>query len=380
MNRHFIIVVCCAYVAAGCSVFDPTLIPDAGEATDAPVDDMEVDDAPPSTARGCATTGSREPPAAPTVGDPAGDEELSLSLYDIRLNQGNEWRSIGLNLDNICSTDPSPIVECDPADGRSDSVLDGDEGIDNTFGQEIFPLVSLVFPDIETISRAGPRTGNGLVMLTLKGWNGTPNDPRVEVAIAQSIDSVPGDGSDTPPTVNFVDFTAQDLAGVEYPDPKLDGNDWVWLRSDTVLNAVDIPKVKDDRAYVADGQLVARLPDRVDIVFSGVNQGVRVRLTGGIIVGTLPDAGSTPSSFTFAGRWSIVDILDTTAAVGTCPGQTEYTLLLNKLMSVADVRSAAGTGGVGIACDAISLGVTFDAVRSRLAGISDARPLPNGCE
>ncbi|MFT5357854.1 MAG: hypothetical protein ACI9KE_005091, partial [Polyangiales bacterium] len=49
------------------------------------------------------------------------------------------------------------------------------------------------------------------------------------------------------------------------------------------------------------------------------------------------------------------------------------------LLIIADVRSSAGSGGDGVECDAISIGVTFRAVAGRWAGLGPSVPLPNPC-
>jgi hypothetical protein len=53
--------------------------------------------------------------------------------------------------------------------------------------------------------------------------------------------------------------------------------------------------------------------------------------------------------------------------------------LTNLLNDVADVRSASGTGGEGVPCNAISLGVVFQGYRARWGGITNGPPLANAC-
>lgn len=162
------------------------------------------------------------------------------------------------------------------------------------------------------------------------------------------------------------------------PVPTWDGQDWLWVREESFFRGdIEMPQVRDDNAYVADGKLVVLLPDRVDINFSSEVRGVTVRLTDGRIVAPIEGDRLTP--VTIGGRWSVLDLLSTANTIGVCVGDTEYNLLVNQLDTVADVRSQPGTGGPDVPCDAISVGITFEGYRVRLAGTEAAPPPPDGC-
>ena len=47
--------------------------------------------------------------------------------------------------------------------------------------------------------------------------------------------------------------------------------------------------------------------------------------------------------------------------------------------TIADIRSAAGSGGEGVRCDAISLGVQFTGSRLRWGGLTPGPPVRNVC-
>ena len=68
------------------------------------------------------------------------------------------------------------------------------------------------------------------------------------------------------------------------------------------------------------------------------------------------------------------------SSIGVCPGDTEFTILQNALNNIADIRATPGTGGAGVTCDALSVGVTFQGYRARVAGLTPGQPLPNQCE
>lgn len=306
--------------------------------------------------------------------------EVVWALRDARLNQDSEaWRDIGLNLDGLCSTNPAPRVECDPRRDDAMPLIDGNQGIDNAFGGEVLPLVNLAFPGLQNTADTARDLGTGALVLRVRGWNGEMNDNRVEVTVGQSVFGVATDGTDTPPEIEVVDFAPQVPGTMELaPTPVWDGQDWLWLRDESFLRGdLEMPQVRDDNAYVADGKLVIVLPDRVDINFSSEVRGVTVRLTDARIVATI--AGDRLTPVTIAGRWSVFDLLSTANTIGVCVGDTEYNLLANQLDTVADVRSQPGSGGPGVACDAISVGITFEGYRARIAGTEPAPPPPDGC-
>ncbi|MBX3249850.1 MAG: hypothetical protein KF901_21915 [Myxococcales bacterium] len=367
----------------GCQVFDPALVAPPADAAEPEVDSGPVD------AGGAVTcsdgTPLRRPPPRP-AGDAGGDQTIIIGLRDVGLRQtGDSWRDIGFDLDGLCTETALSDVECvPPADVAVQ--LDGNGGIDNAF-HSLFEVVNLVFPELASTAVMSALDGVGVVTLTIRGWNGTRNDARVDVSLAQSVAGIPGTGQAAPPDVEIRgdDYRVYPAGSGEgatpLPRPAWDGEDWLWVRDEAFfMNNPEQPRVRDNNAYIADGQLVVRLPDRVEIIFAGDEQGIRVLLTDGYAVGTFDEAFERVSPMTVAGRWSVLDMLDTAAAVGICAGSTEYNILQNKLNEVADVRAVPGTGGMDVECDAVSIGVNFEGYRVRIAGLTPGQPLPNVCD
>lgn len=314
-------------------------------------------------------------PARPSLdGD---GSEVSFGLKEIVLDQrGDVWRDIGFNLDELCSVPPTPAVECvPPAFPDALPATDGNGGIDNQFGAELVPLFDLAFPTFANSAHNAAEEGVGVVVLRVRGWSGEANDARVDVTFSQSV----GAGSGvTPPEIEARDYQLYAPGTSTRILPSWDGNDWVWLRDDTFLFAdLEQPLMRDDNAYVADNQLVVALPDRVSLVF-GESSVLEIRLTDSVLVGRLE--GNRLTSPSLGGRWSIIDLLSTAGGAGVCPGEPEYDLFTNQLNQVADVRSTPGSGGAGTVCDAISIGVTFEGYRVRVAGLLPGRPSSALCE
>lgn len=349
-------------VLVGCNAFDGSLVSDGG-----------------------AGTVGRTPPPRPLASTEGPDmfEVIDFALKDVALNQdGERWRSIGFNLDGLDSRGALPDVECVPPRPTASREVDGEEGIDNSFGHNLFPLINLVIPGIDDIALMSEQEGLGAVLLRLRGWNGQDEDPRVEVTLAQSVFAVQGDGSDEPPEFELRDFvpyaTAADTERM--PLPAWDGTDWFFARRDSfVMDDEERPKIRDDNAFVSGRNLVMRLPDRVEILFPGPENGVSVRLTDAVAVGRIGDDLETIGPVVIGGRWALNDLLETAQAVGVCVEDSEYTLLRNQLDTIADIRTTAGTGGEGVPCDAVSIGITFMGYRGNWAGLTPGQALPNIC-
>lgn len=354
-------------VLAGCQVYDPTLLErDAGRDGGAG-----------------GTCVGRRPPPRPTTPDGDNVPEIYFGLRDVVLDQeeGSLWAQLGYNLDGYCTGQPVFASACQPGRGATRPPPDGEEGIDNVFGSDLFPLVEVVTPGLEATARAAQMEGVGLPVMRLRNWNGEPNDPRVHVTITQAVVTVPPESDGSVPEIEIVDFRAQLPGGGAAPPPAWEGEDYVWVRADTFLSGdVEEPLVYDDNAYVVDRHVIIRLPDRIEILFPADDVGVMVRLTGGLAVGRINEAGTMLEDIVVAGRWGTVDLLRTAENVGVCMGTTEYNVLRSQLDGIVDVRSDVGSDGTGVECDAISLGVGFTGFRLQLGGVAAGRPLVSACD
>lgn len=358
MLTRWIVAILALAWTSGCQVYDPSIVRDPG------------------------TCAGRRPPPRPDIEDDDGEMELVIGLRDVVLNQegGDLWADLGFNLDGFCTAPPENARECEPA-GSSAPVRDGNDGIDNTFGRDLFPLVNATVPGLEETARAAQLAGIGFPVLRIRHWNGEANDPRVEVTITQAVASAPANADGSLPDVVIDEFRAENPDGTPADPPVWDGRDWAWMRADTFLAGnSDQPLVRDDNAYVADDFVVTTLPDRVEILFQADNAGVLVRLTGGLAVGRLTADRMRMEDVIVAGRWSVIDLLQTAENVGVCMGTPQYNVLSARLEAIVDVRSDVGSGGPGIECDAISLGVGFTGFRMQWAGLAEGRSLVSLCD
>jgi len=310
-------------------------------------------------------------------------DTLDFLLKDVVLKQeGDSWRDIGFDLDHLNSTGDEPVVECVPPHRTARPEVDGTEGIDNAFGHQLFPLVSLVVTDVDLTARMSEEEGLGAIFLRIRGYNGLADDPRVDVTVAQTVFGTPGSPDDTaPPVLDVHDYQGYLPDGSLAPFPAWDGNDWFWVRAESFAAGDESrPRIQDNNAYVVDHQLVLHLPDGVEIVFPGPTQGVAATITDGVIVGRISEDFTSLGPVIIAGRWPVPAILETAQALDVCPGDTQYGLLSDQLDNVADIRTGVGTGGPDVPCDAISIGVQFMGFRGRWAGLTPGQALPNQCD
>ena len=364
----------CACGVLACNVIDPGLIRTDGatvDARDASVDatDVGVD----------APTGLRKVPRRPEVADrPDVETDMTIALRDVVLNQnGLRWRNIGLDLDDLDTQTVADPVECIPPNEDAEIELDGEQGIDNAFGDKLYPIVALALPNLQRDARVNQEAGLGTIVLKMTRWNGTADDPRVDVFLTQSAAGTTAD----PATVTFDGFDPM-VGASPAPLPAWEGADYWIARDETFfMRDFDQPLIRDDNAYINDGTIVMRLPDRIDILFFvGSEQGVRVRLTDAYAFGQFNEDFTRLEPATVAGRWSIIDLLETGENIDICIGSVERMIIENQLDTIADVRSVPGSGGPGVACDAISVGVSFTGIRGQWGGLGPSRPLPNPCD
>lgn len=351
---------------AGCVVYDPALVRRGEAGTDA----------------NNGTCTPRHAPGRPTGDDTSMPDEVVFGLRDVVLNQSADMaRMTGYDLDDRCTTSANRDVECNPG-MHGPTPTDGVDGIDNQFGAALYPLVDAVQPGLETRARAAQMAGNGLPLLRMRGWNGTMNDPVVDITITAAVFSAAGTGQTTAPGVIITDPTHYTLSdGSPVPAPVWDGEDWAWVRDDSFLGGdLEMPLVRDSQAYVVDGTVVAHLPARVTITFPTDTVGVLVRLTDAVATGHLSADGTMLNDVIVAGRWSITDLLSTAENIGLCRGSDTYNALSNTLYRDSDVRSDPPMPGAPIIdCDALSIGVGFTGFRMRIAGVTTGLTIGDLC-
>ncbi len=389
--------------ALGCSVYDPGLIPGADTGTGCPAGtadcdgngscesdltseatcgscemrcspgercvagtmciegDAELPDAPPMDATGDANFDggtdsgidpcSRQPPGPPGGADGPDVGSRTWALRDVTLDQsGDVWRNLGYDLDNRCTEDITDEHLCIPPEAPVPP-LDGDNGIDNAFGESILARITAFNSAFEANARRNMEEGNA-ILVTMKGWNGTPNDPLVDIEMVQALG------------VNRADAE---------PLPQWDGDDR-WIQASTSFQA-GLPLIRDDGAYVTDGMFVMNIPNRQPITLPWVDDNIfDLLLTDATLTGRISEDGQMLTDVLLTGRYALIDLSVAWEAAGLCAGGMLRTIVDDLLGRELDVRSAPGTGGPGRTCDAISVAMSFTGFIGSLSDIEDPPP------
>ncbi len=365
-----------------CDVFDPSLYMMASDGGDAAVD------AP--LEGGTEDCGPRRFPSERPGGDDGDDVgEVVFVLKDIVFNQlGGRWKRIGFDLDGLCTTMDAPRGECTP----QEPIVDGEGGIDNAFAGRLFVTINAAFQGkLEQTAQSFQNLGVGALALIVRGWNGTDTDPLVDVVVAQTVfgttaGAVMQPGFD-PALVQIVpEMDGQPahlaLGSTPLPPPVWDGTDVFFVRNDAFVDGdVAQPIVRDEQAYVVDGRLVVKIPDRITLAFSGGDQGVLIRVRGTVSQIQMPmDPAALDAQVdaTISGRWAVSDIIQSATALGICEGTPTYDLALDTIRNAADVLSRPG-GDASQPCDAVSFGFLLTGWRGAIGGTVEPPPLPNLC-
>lgn len=358
---------CCGVplVLAGCNVYDPSL--------------LDHDSGPPPPA--CEL---RHPPDRPPGADDGMDiGELTFTVKDVIFDQsGERWRDMGFDLDGLCTLAPEFQSECRPPAATASPKVDGNNGIDNSFGSDLFPTLDLAVPGLEMTSREYQVRGVGAVAIRIRDWNGEDDDPHVDVTMAVTVIGAAAAMDGSAPAVVFTPGAPPELAdGSPVPLPLWDGTDYMWLRDDNFFEGdLERPLIRDSNAYIAGRRLVVSLPDRTDFVFPGMDIGLLVRLTAAVAVVRISADNTQLDQINMGGRWPVLDLLSTAESMGVCRGTDYYILLGNQLDRIVDLRARPGSGGPMVDCDALSLGLGFlEGHRVEVAAVAPGPPLEDAC-
>ena len=368
---------CCAVglvalaLAAACSVYDASLI-----------------------AEGNAGVPGRPPPG---TSSPADSQTLVFGLKDVFIRQSAEMAArTGIDLDATVTSSRDDAT-CAPRskDGRiiGQPVVDGRRGIDNSLGAHLLPTVGSALPCLEDNIAMTQGRGVGTIVLWVRDWNGQRNDASVTAVLTTAVDGTSEDPS-------LVGFRASDPLNLVYldgpqgtpaPDPGwafedawfLDPVDFQLGESGAPL--LDRPKLVQVDGYIAAGRLVVPLLDNTEFKLiagdgSMTSDGwMTVVVNGGFLIGDISEDHQRLERGLFAGRFSIEKLGAATPDIGMC--DINASVIETLFGQFADIHSSPSDDGIGMECDAFSLGVTFNGVAGRVAGLAAfSRPKLQPCE
>lgn len=303
--------------------------PDAADEVDTGPGGCELPPGPVGTPAGCEPL---RPPPRTTCPEEGEDRTLVWAVLDPDFSRTN-----GYDLDAYCtplSGVPNGCINADADETPPDST---EFGTDNSFGTYLIEGFEVVDPNIQMSMRENVREGQGTPLLTVRGWNGTPNDDDVEVEFAVSV----GPEDESMPPAWDVD-----------PAPVL-------IPASSFYDAMDRPVAVDRDAYVTEGVLVMRIPDNQPFFFEADGRAIEVRLTDARIT-ALVDAEGRLSDVTIAGRWS-QDNAYAALDLIVCPTDPIFRPAAEQLIrNAADLRADPDEDGMGLDCNAISASIRFE--------------------
>jgi hypothetical protein len=340
--------------AAACSVYDPGLL-DKSLAS--------VPDRPPSS-----------------TSSPDDDGEAVFAFRNISLDQsGDRWRRFGLDLDGLLTASTDDPAECVAADGNP--VLDGERGIDNSFGQNVLPTVVELIACLEDNIALNQGLGFGTVLLRLREWNGTPNDAKVDVSVLSAVDGTSLDevsslqwGGSNGATLMLEQGSAQ------APPPAWDGEDTFFVDpASLVAGDLSHPLVWKTDAYIRDGRVVLPLDTAATFVFLTGPGSFSISVNG-FLLADISEDGQTLEKGLLAGRFSAGELVATLAPLGICDEGFRDSVT-GLLTSNLDLRIDPTLGSSEDPCTAIGVAFSFQGIRARIAGtVAPVElPIPDPC-
>ena len=311
-------------------------------------------------------------PPKPAEGAPAADGTGSTvialkKLYlgdtnrDGTANKVSGWKQYGYDLDGKLSTGTSTDL-CKPRNNTSPKNLypDGDKGIDNSFGKNIFPIILSLASDASTKVNQGLADGKFTIML--------------------SMDKL-GAGKD------YSGVLTKLYGGAELGSaPKFDGNDKWPVIPELLTNDSDITtaKVQFPGAYLVDNTWVSGGKGEVALNLSVSGVTLQLTISSAILSMELSADHKSATKGTIAGVLP-TDVL--TSELRKVAGSVDPSLCTGNTVDslIAQIEQASdimkdGSQNKDAECDGISIGLGFDGGIVQLGAIGPkAGPKTDPC-
>ena len=268
------------------------------------------------------------------------------------------WANFGYNIDGLITTATSTDV-CTLNSNSSGTATqtDGTNGIDNSFGENIIPLIANVGATSQSISTGDIQEGKFTLMFDTIGLDGTATQTATGLTGQLFAGSTYGS---TPP--------ANGAAGSSFAVT----DDWP-VNGSLLMNPSSIAsgsKIKFSDAFVSGGSWVSGTPTDVQVTLTLMGYALQLTIHQGVI--------SMPISVDSAGQYHstvglVSGVLETSefvnalnvigAQIGQCSLISTVALPIiegsQDIVLSADGNSISNTKGT--ACNAISIGLAFDA-------------------
>jgi hypothetical protein len=285
---------------------------------------------------------------------------ITVAIHTVDL--GDMGTTPGYDLDSTCTCYQDAGNSCVGPSSQKSTYCDADGGIDNQ-AAKLFQLIELPLGSANFGSAFFSEKANDgawSLLIRISGYNGQPDDPKVDVAF------FPTKGFGAP--------------------PKWDGTD-NWPVDSTAVGdgGLSAPVYTSNGAYVSGGILVATFPTN-RITLAGGTEIISVQLSAGVLTGQLSAVGGVYSikNGVIAARWSSADIFKALSSYRDnngnpiCTTQPTYSIAKGVICNDLDIN-VDGTQPKSAPCNALSIGIGFTADPAGLGGIADAGAITDGC-
>lgn len=142
--------------------------------------------------------------------------------------QANAWKSFGFNIDGRISTAASTGL-CKPAAGGmvADAYLDGNNGVDNSFGRNVVPILLGLAADVTTLNNESMVMGDHTYLLSIADADQNACATSSSFFLGGNLGQTPKfDGTDVWPidAISLLDPTKTDSAKCMYSSTRIEGN------------------------------------------------------------------------------------------------------------------------------------------------------------
>lgn len=267
------------------------------------------------------------------------------------------WKDFGYDLDGVNTTDDF-ANHCTPAAGgiATNVFPDGNNGIDNSFGNTLLPLLSIASSDLDADANEAIAMGSFNIMVNMKDL---------------------GDGANYDPINAFL------LAGKNGT-----GNSW-----ELVPEFLDDPtdpdssKVKFAESYLADNTWVSGNSGTLDLTLSIAGFDISLEIKSAFVTMKLDADHGGATNGIIAGVLDAEDLITQIQALAGninpdfCdPENGVIQGILNQVRQSADIM-ADGSQQAGTPCTGISIGLGFDASEVTVTGVgAPAEPTEDACD
>ena len=332
--------------------------------------DGETDDdalPPPSSAMSTSVTGSGAGGEGGTGGDDGSGgvyecqpgEATTLALTELRFGttQVGGWKKVGLNLDGLETTSASTDV-CTPQAGGDPNIPypDGDNGIDNSFGKNLLPIILSIIPNWGNDVNMQIQYGRFNAMLRILCLPPAGDAPQVQTLV---------------------------FGGTDLGYPPLFGGQDEWPVVPELLNDTNDPlssALVFENSSVT-GQLFDSAPNE-DFVLSIPIQikdnagSLKLSLHSARVMMTLSDDRKSATGGVIAGVLDTEEVIEQARKIlylaDRCddPDYDSYILAIRRMSDIL----VDGTQDPGQTCNGISFGVHFEMEEVQIGDVGPAAP------